>query len=54
MISPQNLTIVATAVGLTHQEGILFRRVIKWSLALLLALCVLAYLQSTVLAGILP
>jgi len=54
MISPQNLTIVATAVGLTHQEGILFRRVIKWSLALLLALCVLVYLQSTVLAGMLP
>jgi lactate permease len=54
MISPQNLTIVATAVGLTHQEGILFRRVIKWSLALLLALCVLVYLQSTVLKGMLP
>src|SRR6516225_2196105 len=54
MISPQNLTIVATAVGLAHQEGILFRRVIRWSLVLLLALCVLAYLQSTVLAGMLP
>ena len=54
MISPQNLTIVATAVGLAHQEGILFRRVIRWSLVLLLALCVLVYLQSTALAGMLP
>jgi lactate permease len=54
MISPQNLTIVATAVGLHHQEGILLRRVIRWSLVLLLALCLLVYLQSTVLAGMLP
>jgi len=54
MISPQNLTIVATAVGLSHQEGILFRRVIRWSLVLLLALCLLVYLQSTALSGMLP
>src|SRR3954451_23475718 len=47
MISPQNLAIGAAAVGMTGQEGDLFRRVIKWSLILMVAMCVLAYLQST-------
>jgi lactate permease len=47
MISPQNLAIGAAAVGLAGQEGDLFRRVLGWSLALLLIMCVLVYLQST-------
>jgi lactate permease len=47
MISPQNLTIAATAVGIVGREGDLFRRLILWSLGLLLVLCVLIYLQST-------
>jgi lactate permease len=47
MVSPQNLAIGAAAVGLAGQEGDLFRRVIGWSLALLLVMCVLVYLQST-------
>jgi lactate permease len=47
MVSPQNLAIGAAAVGLAGQEGDLFRRVIGWSLALLLIMCVLVYLQST-------
>jgi L-lactate permease len=47
MISPQNLAIGAAAVGLGGQEGDLFRRVLGWSLALLLIMCVLVYLQST-------
>lgn len=47
MISPQNLTIAATAVGILGREGELFRYLIKWSLGLLLFLCVLVYLQST-------
>jgi len=47
MISPQNLAIGAAAVGLGGQEGVLFRRVIGWSLLLLLIMCVLVYLQST-------
>jgi lactate permease len=47
MISPQNLAIGAAAVGLDGQEGDLFRRVIGWSLVLLLIMCVLVYLQST-------
>jgi lactate permease len=47
MISPQNLAIGAAAVGIAGQEGDLFRKVLKWSLVLILAMCVLVYLQST-------
>ncbi len=47
MISPQNLAIGAAAVGMAGQEGELFRKVIGWSLVLLLLMCVLVYLQST-------
>jgi lactate permease len=47
MISPQNLAIGAAAVGLGGREGELFRRVLGWSLLLLLIMCVLVYLQST-------
>ncbi|MDN0201277.1 L-lactate permease [Streptomyces sp. S.PNR 29] len=54
MISPQNLTIAATAVGLAGQESVLFRAAIRWSLLLLLALCLLVFLQSNALAWMLP
>ena len=47
MISPQNLAIGAAAVGLAGKEGDIFRKVLKWSLLLVLIMCVLAYLQST-------
>jgi lactate permease len=47
MVSPQNLAIGAGAVGLAGQEGELFRRVLGWSLLLLLIMCVLVYLQTT-------
>jgi lactate permease len=47
MISPQNLAIGAAAVGLAGEEGVLFRRVIGWSILLLLIMCVIVYLQST-------
>jgi lactate permease len=47
MISPQNLAIGASAVGLAGKEGDLFRRVIGWSILLLLIMCVIVYLQST-------
>jgi lactate permease len=46
-ISPQNLAIGAAAVGLAGREGDLFRKVLGWSLVLILAMCVLVYLQST-------
>ena len=55
MISPQNLAIGAAAVGLAGKEGHLFRSVLKWSLILMLAMCVLVYLQSTsVLSWMVP
>jgi lactate permease len=47
MISPQNLAIGAAAVGLGGREGELFRHVLKWSVILLLVMCVVVYLQST-------
>jgi lactate permease len=49
MISPQNLTIAATAVGLAGKESEILRRVIWWSLGLLMLLCLLVGLQSTAL-----
>jgi lactate permease len=54
MISPQNLTIAATAVGLLGRESDILRRVLKWSIGLLVCLCLLVYLQSTVLSWMLP
>jgi lactate permease len=51
MISPQNLAIGAAAVGMAGQEGELFRRVVGWSLLLLLLMCCLVYLQSTDILG---
>jgi hypothetical protein len=36
MISPQNLAIGAAAVGLAGKEGDVFRRVLGWSLVLVL------------------
>jgi lactate permease len=47
MISPQNLAIAASAVGVTGKEGDLFRRVVLWSVVFLVGMCLLVYLQST-------
>jgi lactate permease len=47
MISPQNLAIAASAVGLAGQEGIIFRKVIGWSLLLLVLMCIIVGLQGT-------
>jgi len=55
MISPQSLVIGAAAVGITGREGDIFRACVVWSAILMLALCLLVYLQSTpVLAWMLP
>jgi lactate permease len=51
MISPQNLAIGAAAVGIAGQEGELFRKVVGWSLLLLLILAVLVLLQSVAVLG---
>jgi lactate permease len=50
MISPQNLAIGAAAVGMGGQEGDLFRRVVLWSVILVLIMAVIVVLQSTVLS----
>ncbi|MCB5290623.1 L-lactate permease [Arthrobacter sp. SO3] len=55
LISPQNLAIAASAVNLEGQESVILRKVVGWSVALLLVLCTLSYLQSTpVLSWMLP
>ena len=54
MISPQNLTIAATAVGLVGRESDIFRKVILWSLGMLVVMCLLVGLQSNLLAWMLP
>lgn len=51
LISPQNLAIAATAVDLDGQESVILRKVVGWSVALLLVLCTLAFLQSTPVLG---
>ncbi|MDQ5832192.1 MAG: L-lactate permease, partial [Actinomycetota bacterium] len=51
MVSPQNLAIGAAAVGLAGKEGDLFRKVLGWSIGLVLIMCVLVYLQSTDILG---
>ncbi len=47
MISPQNLAIGAAAVAMAGKEGDIFRRVLFWSVAMTLLMCILVYLQST-------
>ena len=54
MVSPQNLTIAATAVGLLGRGAWIFRRVIGWSLGMLVLMCLLVGLQSTVLSWMVP
>jgi lactate permease len=51
MISPQNLAIGAAAVGMAGEEGELLRRVVLWSILLVLIMCVLVTLQSTAILG---
>ena len=51
MVSPQNLAIAAAAVGMAGREGDIFRKVIGWSLALLVVICIIVWLQSTAVLG---
>ena len=51
MISPQNLAIAASAVGMPGREGDIFRRVVGWSALLLLLMCILVALQGTPVLG---
>jgi lactate permease len=54
MVSPQNLAIAAAAVGMAGREGDLFRKVVGWSLGMLVIMCLLVLAQSTILSGMLP
>ncbi len=55
MISPQSLTIAATAIGIAGTESVILRRIIKWSFILLALLCLISGLMSTpVLNWLLP
>jgi lactate permease len=47
MVSPQNLAIAAAAVGMAGREGDIFRKVLGWSLGLLVLMCIIVGLQST-------
>jgi lactate permease len=47
MVSPQNLAIGAAAVGLAGKEGDIFRKVLGWSIVLVLLMAVLSLLQSS-------
>ncbi|MDQ0991270.1 L-lactate permease [Streptomyces sp. V3I7] len=51
MISPQNLTIACAAVGLAGREGDLLRRVLPWSVGLLLVMCLIVVGQSSPVLG---
>jgi len=51
MISPQNLAIAASAVGMAGKEGDIFRKVLGWSLVLVAFMCVLVALQGTGVLG---
>ncbi|MEV6500234.1 L-lactate permease [Streptomyces prunicolor] len=51
MISPQNLTIACAAVGLEGREGDLLRKVLPWSVGLLLVMCLIVAGQSSAVLG---
>ncbi|TFD74829.1 L-lactate permease [Cryobacterium fucosi] len=51
MLSLQNLAVAAAAVGLEGAESTLFRKLIGWSLGLLVLITVLIVLQSTPVLG---
>jgi len=51
MISPQNLAIAASAVGMAGKEGDIFRKVLGWSLVLVAFMCILVALQGTGVLG---
>lgn len=51
MLSPQNLSVAVAAVGLAGSEGVILRKLIGWSLGLLLFLTIIIYLQSTPVLG---
>ena len=51
MLSPQNLAVAAAAVGMSGKEGDIFRKLLGWSLGLLVLFMALVFLQSTPILG---
>ena len=51
MVSPQNLAIAAAAVGMAGKEGDIFRKVLGWSMILLVFMCLIVVLQATPVLG---
>lgn len=54
MISPQNLSIGATAIGQSGKEGALLRQTFLWSVVLTAVVGVISLLQATVLRFMIP
>ena len=54
MISPQSLAVACAATGMVGEEGSLFRFALKHSLALLLAVGIIVYLQAFYLPWMVP
>lgn len=54
MISPQSISVATAAANMVGQEGNLFRFTLKHSVAMLLFVCVLTYLQAYTLSWMLP
>lgn len=52
MISPQSIAVATAAVGLAGRESEILRRTVGHSLAFLLAISVLTYLQASLLPGL--
>ena len=54
MISPQSLAIAATAVNMEGKESEIFKKVVGWSFAFLIAVCTIVFLQTNILSGLAP
>lgn len=54
MISPQSIAVAAAAVGLVGRESELLRFTLKYSIILLLCICIITFLQSNVLGWMVP
>ena len=54
MISPQSLAIAATAVNMEGKESELFKKVAGFSVAFLVAVCVIVFLQTNILSFLAP
>lgn len=54
MISPQNLSVGASAIGEVGRESDIFRMTIKWSLMLTTAMGIIAMIQAYVIPWIIP